>query len=148
VINNAVIKLFVSTTNDDPNGVSPTWSPWEEFMLSDYTARGFRFKLYMEIEQAEHQLQVTELSVSIDAVDRTIGQDNVAVSAGGFSVVFDGAFATTPAIAISIDAMQNGDYYSITSRSPAGFTAQIFDINNNPVARQIDWIATGYGRKV
>jgi len=81
-------------------------------------------------------------------VDRTIGQDNVAVSTGGFSVVFDGAFATVPAIAISIDNMQNGDYYRITSRTAAGFTAQIFDINNNPVARQIDWIATGYGRKV
>ena len=145
-VSDASMRLQISLTDDDPYGVSPVWGEWADFILGDYVARGFRFRLVMNVTSTDHLLYCNELSVSVDAVDRTTGVDNVSVGTGGFSVSFDGAFATTPAIAISIDNMQDGDYYAITNRSPAGFTAQILN-NGNPVARQIDWIATGYGRK-
>lgn len=145
-VSDALLTLQISTTDSDPNSVGAVWSDWNDFILGDYVARGFRFRLLFEVAKPDHIIYCTELSVSVDAVDRTTGQDDVAVGTGGFSVIFQEAFAVTPAIAISIDNMQDGDYYLLTSKSARGFTAQIMN-NGSPVARQIDWIATGYGRK-
>jgi len=148
IINNSVIKLMISTTNDDPENPSAVWGEYVEFIVADYTARGFRFKVEMAVTQGEHILFVENLSVSVDAVDRVEGQDNITVPSTGFSVSFASPFATTPAIAISIDAMQNGDYYRLTGKSQTGFTATLYNSSNTPVARQIDWIAKGYGREI
>lgn len=145
-VSDASLVLQISLTDDDPNSVGAVWSDWNDFILGDYVARGFRFRLLFEVQSTDHILYCNEMCVSVDAVDRTTGKDNVAVGTGGFAVVFDEAFAVTPAIAISIDSMQDGDYYAITSKSNEGFTAQILN-NGTPVARQIDWIASGYGRK-
>lgn len=147
-IDDSTISLQVSTTNDDPHSSSAVWGEWEDLIVADYTARGFRFKLICKVESTDHEIYVTYLSASVDAVDRVVGEDNVQVGVDGFSVVFDGQFSTTPAIAISIDGLQTGDYYRLTSKSATGFTARIYDSTDTPVARQIDWIAKGYGRKI
>ena len=147
IINDASIRLYISTTTDDPNSPSAVWGEWAEFILADYTARGFKFKLEMSIASDQHLLYVQNLSVSVDAVDRVLGEDNVSVGTGGFSVVFNGAFAATPAVAISIDGMQNGDYYEFSNKTANGFTVVIKN-GGTAVARQIDWLAKGYGRKI
>ena len=147
-IDNSTISLLVSTTNDDPSSSQAVWSEWEELIVADYTARGFKFKLVCKVESTDHEIYVSYLKASVDAVDRVVGKDNVQVGTDGFSVVFDGQFSVTPAIAISIDELQTGDYYRLTSKSATGFTARIYDSTGTPVARQIDWIAKGYGRKI
>ena len=147
VINGSTLSLYISTTQTDPSG-SPVWSAWEELRFSDYTARGFRFKAVMGVENALQELSITSLFVSVDAVDRVAGEDNISVPSGGYAVVFDGAFAKTPAIAISIDNLQVGDYYRITSKSASGFIVRLYDSTGTPKAGQIDWLAKGWGRKI
>ena len=148
VINTAETHLWISTTQDDPASPSAVWSPWNEFVLGDYTGRGFKFKLTMSVQNNDHMIEIEELSVSIDAVDRVAGEDNITIPSGGYSVVFDGAFATTPAIAVHIDNLQTGDYYRITDKTASGFTVQCFNAAGTPVSKQIDWIAKGFGRRV
>ena len=105
-IDNSTISLLVSTTNDDPSSEQAVWSEWEELIVADYTARGFKFKLVCKVESTDHEIYVSYLKASVDAVDRVVGKDNVQVGTEGFSVVFDGQFSVTPAIAISIDELQ------------------------------------------
>lgn len=147
-VNTAGIRLMVSTTNDDPSSVGATWSAWEEFTVGDYTARGFRFRLDLSVPSADYSVFVTQLGVSVDAVDRVVGDNNITAPSGGYSVVFDGAFAETPAIAISIDGMQNGDYYVFSSKSAGGFSVRFYNASNTAVSRQFDYVAKGYGRKI
>jgi predicted phage tail protein len=147
IINSGSLKLLVSATTDDPYSSGAVWGEWSEFVVSDYTARGFRFKVEMAVTSAQHAMYVTELAVSLDAVDRVAGGENVSIPSYGQSIAFDGAFSVTPAIAINIDNMVTGDYHRITNKSASGFTVKIYNSAGVAKAGQIDWVAKGYGRK-
>lgn len=144
VVNDYSLKLFVATTDDDPLG-TPVWSDWSEFTVADYTARAMKFKLEFAVGQPRFNIFVTELAISADVPDRVAGEENISCPTSGVSINFTPPFAKTPAIAINIDGMQTGDYYTITSKSNSGFTITVYDSTNTAVARQIDWIAKGYG---
>jgi predicted phage tail protein len=143
----AQVRLYISTTPDDPNG-SPVWSDWRLFSVGDYAARGFRFRL--EVARgpaASQQVAITALSVTVDVPDRVEGDDNVAVPSGGLAITYANEFFAVPAVAISAENMATGDYYTITAKTTAGFTIQFKNSAGTGVARTMDWIAKGYGYK-
>lgn len=144
VVNDVSVTLYVSTTEDDPLA-TPTWSDYRPFLISDYKARALRFKLVFNSTNADHNIYVSYLSVSVDMPDRVEGVENISCPATGVSIVFGAPFVDTPAIAINIDGMQQGDYYTISGKSKSGFTITVYDKNNIAVSRQIDWIAKGFG---
>jgi len=56
--------LFIATTDDDPSG-SPTWSPWTQFDVSDFTCRAAKFKLELSSEQETENIDVSVLTVHV-----------------------------------------------------------------------------------
>ena len=145
VINTSYIRLYVATTDDDPNGVSPVWSSWKEFVVADYKARGFKFKIEFTNLVPTNSIDVLRAEVQLDMADRVIGQDNISAPNTGYSVIYQSPFFVKPSVAIRIDNMQQGDYYEITSNTASGFTIVFRNSSGTAVARQFDYISKGYG---
>jgi predicted phage tail protein len=144
VINDATATLFVRKTNDDPSG-APTWSAWSPFLIGDYTARAFEFRIDLYRTQTTSNIKVSSLSVTIDMPDRVEAQNGIVVAAGGSSVTFTNAFRATPAIGITGRDLATGDYLVKTAESATGFTVQFKNAAGTGVSKTIDWIAKGYG---
>ena len=148
----AVVQVFATatlqlrTTPDDPGG-SPTWSDWEPLFLGDYEARAFQFKQDLATTEEMENISVTTLKAIVDMPDRTERDLNVAVSAAGQTITFTNAFRAQPAVAITAQDLATGDYWAITNDDADGFDVRFFDSADVGVARTMNWIAKGYGRK-
>jgi len=144
-ISDVTANLYVRAATASGN---ENWSDWQKFSIADYKARYIGFKLLMKSEDSNHNLYVGELHGSVYAPERTEFQNDMVVTAtSGTTVTFSNNFYTEPAVAISIRAMAGGDYYNVVSKSRIGFTVQILN-SGLGVARNIDWMAKGYGKEV
>lgn len=138
-----IATLYVATTDDDPSG-SPTWSAWQKVVVGDYTARAFKFKVEVGITETSHQIYITELSVSIDAPDRTEWEKGLTSSTGVYSHTYAKQFYVQPSVAITAQDMNSGDYYTISNQSTTGFDIQFFNSSNNGVSRTFNVFSRGY----
>jgi hypothetical protein len=137
-------ELQVRTTNDDPAG-TPTWSEWKPFVIGDYTARAFEWRVVLTSVETGITPRITELEVSVDMPDRVAEGHDIASNAAGDAITFSPAFKETPAIGISAQNLATGDYYTITSKSRTGFTIRFFNASGTGISRTYDWTAKGYG---
>ncbi len=143
----ADVRLYVSTTNDDPSG-APDWSAYRPFTVGNYTARAYRFRLDVARGPSPaQQVAIKRLGVTVDVPDRVEGADNVAVGTAGIDVTFAAEFFATPAVAVTADGMATGDYFTITNKTTSGFRIRFFNSAGTAIARTMDWIAKGYGYK-
>jgi len=143
-INDTSVALFVRTTPDDPAG-TPIWSAWQRFTMGDYEARAFQWKVELASESANHNVVVTGLTVSVDMPDRIEYARNVLSATGPTAVVFDKAFRVIPAIGITAQNMQQGDFFTVNpAPTTAGFTVNFFNSAGTPISRRFDWDAKGY----
>ena len=143
----ADVRLYISTTLDDPAG-APTWTTPKLFTVGDYQARGYRFSLAVARGATEtQQVAIGPLAVTIDVPDRVEGKNNVTVPAGGMRVSFDAEFFTTPAIAVTGENMATGDYVTLSNKDATGFDVRFYNSAGTGVSRTMDWIAKGYGYK-
>lgn len=137
--------LEISTANnDDPEG-SPTWGPWQRFILGDHRARAFRFRLVLQSLDSKITPVISSAKVFIDMPDRIVSLNDISCPAAGLSVVYPSAFRVRPAVAISAENMQTGDYYTITSATESGFFIRFFNSAGTGVARKFDYLSKGYG---
>jgi hypothetical protein len=89
---------------------------------------------------------IDELRVTIDMEDRVIEEHDLAIPAAGLAITYPGgAFKALPALGVSIQDLESGDYFRITGKSAAGFTLRCFDAGGAGVARTADYVARGYG---
>lgn len=141
----ATLQVFISTTNDNPAS-SPVWSDWRLFYVGDYTARAFKFRIVLARgDNADNQVALATLGVTVDVPDRVESANGVAVPAGGLTVTFANAFYSTPAVAVTAENLATGDYAQITAKTAQGFIIQFKNSAGTGVARTMDWIAKGYG---
>ena len=138
------LHLYMRTTLDDP-AVNPTWTPWREFIVAEYTARAYEFKLEFGTLNLEHNLSITQLQVDVDVPDRLESQQNVTYTGNvPKTVTFGRRFVVAPAISITMEGAVTGDYYQITGRTPSQFTVTFYNAASAVINRQFDWIARGY----
>lgn len=89
---------------------------------------------------------VTALGVAIDMPDRIVEQHDLAIPAAGLAITYPGgAFKAVPALGVSVQDLDTGDYYRVTAKSAAGFTLRCFNSGGTGVARTADYLARGYG---
>ena len=137
-------KLFVRTTNDDPTG-TPTWSAWRQFVVGNYNAWAYEFKMEVASDNITYNLNVSSLSVTVDMPDITDRGSLTTGSGAADTISFNKDFVTDDVnIGISILNAQSGDYETITSIGKNSFTIEIKDSTNTRVIRNINWIATAY----
>ncbi|MCF6304405.1 MAG: hypothetical protein L3J33_03430 [Rhodobacteraceae bacterium] len=141
-------KLQIALTDDDPNA-SPTWGPWIDFFVGDFSARGLKFKAVLDSTSTGVTPLLTTLAAKIDMEDREIAGDDIVSGAGAYAVVFDPAFKGLGGISISnIAGMTTGDTYAITLKSATGFTIEFKDAGGSSVSRTFGYNAKGYGKVI
>lgn len=59
--------VYVRTTDDDPSG-SPTWGAWHKLDSAEFNNRAFQFKCVLESFDPAYNIQISQLSVSVDEV--------------------------------------------------------------------------------
>ena len=138
-------QLQIRTTEDDPAG-SPTWTGWAQLVVGDYYARAFEFRLIFNSTDSSRNIDISTLSVTIDMPDRNERAQSVAIPSGGQAITYTNAFKDSPMVGITAQNMATGDYWTLTSQTSTGFTINFYNSSNTGVARNINWIATGYGK--
>lgn len=145
VINTSFVTLYIATTVDDPNNIGAVWTDWKKFTVSDYRARGFKFKIEFTNPVPTNNIRLVRAEVSIDMADRVEGGDDINAPDTGYSVVYSAPFYVKPSVAVRIDNMQQGDYYEFTANTASGFTVLFRNSVGTAVSRQFDFISKGYG---
>lgn len=149
-LDDATVKMQVSSTNDDPSG-SPTWSPWNDFVVTTLTARAFRFRAVLLSEDPAVSPLVTELSVTVDMPDRVESKNDISFT-GTSNITFSSGFYATssPSLGLALTGLGSGDYYTVTNKSNTGFTITAYDSTDTPLTTptQLDYVAKGFGREI
>ncbi len=140
----AVLQL--SYTQDDP--ALNNWSAWQEFVVGDYSARAFRFRLQLLSYRSFLLVSVSELLVNIDMPDRIVSMQDVVCPAAGMRVSFVPPFRSLKALAVDGQDMATGDYKTITNKDATGFDLRFYNAAGAGVERTSDILATGYGQEV
>lgn len=142
---NYEVILQISKTNDDPDG-SPQWTSWQPFVVGDYTARAYRFRVILRRLVAGVTPKISALSVTVDMPDRDEAGRNISSDPAGSNVDFAYAFRAIPAIAVTGNDMATGDYFEVTGASTTGFTIRFFNAAGTGISRNFDFVAKGYGK--
>lgn len=145
IVNDSYVTLYVATTLDDPNNISAVWSDWTRLVVTDYEARGFKFKLTLTNTSPSNTIDVYRAEVMVDVPDRVEGGDNIVAPVGGYTVTYQFPFYVKPSVAVRIDNMQSGDYTEFIGNDATGFTVKFKDSTDTYVSRQFDYISKGYG---
>ena len=140
------LGLQVATTNDDPEMLGAAWSDWQNFIVGDYSARGFKFRVRFNSDDPMVAIVLESLAVTIDMPDRIEKGDDVDCPVDGVSVTFDPPFMARPAIVVDGQSLPTGATSVRTAASRTGFHQQFLDAAGLPVAASFDFTAAGYGR--
>ncbi|MEZ0226528.1 MAG: host specificity factor TipJ family phage tail protein [Alphaproteobacteria bacterium] len=141
------LVLQLRFTRDNPAG-SPDWSGWMPFVIGDYTARAFQFRVLLASALTNVTPSLSALTVYVDMPDRTVSGRSIASAAGGSTVSFAAPFRDTPAIAITPRDLATGDYYALTAPSSASFGIRFFNSAGAGISRTFDYLARGYGEQI
>ena len=136
---------LIRTTNDNPSS-SPTWSPWNEYANAIVRARAIQLKVIATTTSAQVGMAITELGAVAELQQRS--EVNRSAAATVHNITFGNAFYDIPRISVQPNALQTGEYFTVTNRARTGFTVSFFDSSNNAISRAFDWNATGFGLEV
>lgn len=137
--------LQIATTEDDPTS-SPVWSAWLDFVVGDYKARAFKFRIQLTSGDGMWTPKVSALTVTVDMPDRVDAANNITSGAGAKVITFANSFNVRPAIGITAEDMATGDYFEVTAQTRTGFTVTFKNSGASAVSRIFDWSAVGYGK--
>jgi hypothetical protein len=143
IVSDVSAMIFMRSTVDDPFG-TPVWTEWAQSVLSDVAARGFEFELRLASESEYHNVLVTSAIAQVDMPDLIQSGDDITSGTSTYSIVFDQEFQILPAVGVTAQDMETGDYCTITNKSTTGFDIDFFNSSNLPISRTFDYIAKAY----
>jgi predicted phage tail protein len=140
-------SLYVRSTTSNP-AVSPVWSDWNEISNGLLRGRGFQFKLVATISNANQNIIVDELGVTIELQQRTEQLGPIETSsAGTASVSFANPFYEAPVLGFSAYVQSADDVAEIINVSRTGFDIN-FAYQGASIARKFTYTAVGYGKEI
>ena len=142
----ARVSVFceVRHTQDDPDSDTASWSNWERFIVSDYQARGFQFRIQLRNGIETNRISITRLAVTIDVPDAIQSGNTMSTTLADQQVTFQKEFNVAPTVTASIMGNTTGAYVSLTSVNQSSFRFGVFEMDGTRIERTISWIARGY----
>ena len=139
------LNLYVATTTDDPSG-TPTWTAWAKFTVADYSARAYKFKIECTSTDVLHQINVTELSVSVDIPDRVQGDNAIQSGVGTKSITYPSSFYAIPSVGITGCDLDQNDRMVLSNETKTGFDVTFYQGNGtgSPQDIKFNWLSRGY----
>ena len=136
---NCSSELQIAISNDNTN-----FTPFQTFVVGDYLARYYKFRMVMTSANGSASPVVTALSVTLDMEDRIESGNNIVSGTGTKSVTYTQSFVTVPALGFAVQNMASGDTYTLTNKTAAGFNVAFTNSGGSGVSRTFDFIAKGY----
>ena len=122
-----------------------SFSEFKNFVIGDYSARYFKFRLIMKSKNEIVTPVVSALSVSIDMIDRIFSENDIVSGAGTKTVTFTQPFKTTNyAVGITGENMATGDYFIVENKTVNGFDVTFKNSSDTAISRTFDMIAKGF----
>jgi predicted phage tail protein len=165
--NTFTVTATISKTTSGNCTFSAQFSQFNPFVNGVYVARGFKFKCEMSTDDPAQSIEVDQLGYSAEIKSRTeTSLGNAGATTGGHiasgtstkSVTFTKSFFTgqsgtlipansvLPSIGITIENAQQGDFFTLSSITGAGFDIDVKNSSGNNVNRNFKYAATGFGR--
>jgi hypothetical protein len=137
---NCNAHLEIATSADNV-----TYTEFRNFVVGDYTARYFKFRLMMRSDDLASTPVVSALSVTIDVEDTIQNGNDLVSGTGTYTVTFTRPFySVNYAIGITNQGMATGDYYTLNSKTISGFNIAFKNSGGTGVSRTFDYIAKGF----
>jgi len=139
------MDLYIATTNDDPSG-TPTWTSWAKFTVADYRARAYKFKVEATSSDADHQINITSLSVTIDMPDLVQGDNALQSGTTTKSITYTQPYYAIPSVGITGCDMDQNDRIVLSNETATGFDINFYQGNGtgSPQDVKFNWLARGY----
>ena len=135
---NAHIEI---ATSDD----NVTYTDFRAFVIGEYTARFFKFRVVLISRDGASTPVVSEVSVSVDMQDRIFSGNDIVSGTGTKSITFTNPFKSANyAVGVTGQGMATGDYFTVSNKTINGFDVAFFNSSNTGVSKTFDFIAKGF----
>jgi hypothetical protein len=135
---NAHIEIALSNDNI-------TYTTFRNFVVGDYTARYYKFRVFLRSFDLASTPVISALSVSIDMPDRIFSGNDIVSGTGTYNVVFTLPFySNSYAVGITAQGLNTGDFFTISNKTVNGFDVAFKNSGNSGVTKTFDYLAKGY----
>ena len=161
---NAVAKVLVKTTTDNPSSGTATYTNFTEFSNGSFEGRGFKFQALLETTDSAQNVVIQEVGYRAEMPVRTEQSDELESKdpsnpslAIPVNITFQNAFFVgtntitgipKPIVNISAQDMATGDFFELTNISGTGFTVEFKNAAGQTQIRKFNYLAVGYGKGV
>jgi hypothetical protein len=122
-----------------------TYTSFRNFVVGDYTARYYKFKMRLTSLDGVSTPVITALSVTVDMQDRIFSGNDITSGTGTYSVTFTLPFySANYAVGITAQGMATGDFFLLTSKTVNGFNVAFKNSSGTGISKSFDYIAKGY----
>ena len=142
------VELEVSTTLSDPTAPDAAWAPWMAAGTGELIARGLRVRVQLKSLADGFSPVVELIHLRVDIDPRSESGSNIAIPPGGKRVSYSAQFQHDPALVVTRRGSIGNAGLIVQDQDAAGFTAALVDANGAASAGAIDFIASGYGRRM
>ena len=137
---NSNAHLEIATSDDNS-----TFTTFQNFVIGNYTARYFKFRVVLTSTDLASTPVVQEVSISIDMEDRIFSGNDITSGAGTKTVTFTNPFKSDNyAVGITGQGMATGDFFLVESKTINGFNVTFKNSGGSAVSRTFDFIAKGF----
>ena len=137
---NSNAHIEIATSDDNS-----TFTSFQNFVIGEYTARFFKFRVVLTSSDLASTPVVEEISVTIDMIDRIFSGNDITSGASTKTVAFGQPFKTTSyALGVAGQGMAVGDFFLIESKTINGFNITFKNSSNSAISKTFDYIAKGF----
>jgi hypothetical protein len=135
---NAHLEIALSDDN-------VTYTAFKNFVIGDYTARYFKFRLYLISRDGSTTPVISQASIAVDMVDRIFSGNDIVSGAGTKTVSFTNPFKTVNyAVGITAQGMATGDFFEVENKTINGFDVTFKNSGGTAISKTFDYMAKGY----
>ena len=121
------------------------WTDWTPLVNTKYTFRYMEYRVWLRAAKDSLTPIIRQLSIEADVEDRIVRGDDLVCPVGGLRVNYNPNFIDPPAVAITGQDLNTGDYWEVTNKDKTGFNVEFFTSGGSSKAATFDYISSGYG---
>ena len=137
---NSNAHLEIATSDDNS-----TFTAFQGFVIGNYTARFFKFRVVLTSSDLASTPVVQEVSVTIDMEDRIFSGNDISSGTSTKTVSFNNPFKTTAyAVGITMEDANTGDFFTVSNKTVNSFDVLFKNSGGSNISRTFDFIAKGF----
>ena len=137
---NCDAHLEIATSDDNI-----TYTAFQNFVIGNYTARYFKFRVFLTSRDLASTPVVSAVTVTIDMPDRIFSANDITSGAGTYTVTFTNPFKSVNyAVGITGEDLATGDFFVVENKTINGFDLTFKNSGGTAISRTFDYIAKGF----